>query len=1060
MATATQTTIPVTGPQKTNHVPALTLVEGGTPPSVKTKLNLAEHGWAAFHFEDDARARSFYEQYRIEPFVLYQDSDECFYLVRDPAISEAASEGEIELIDDYQLFRGDIYLPAHAPELIELSGSLDDVKPLPASLLKTKLDFPVCTATVVHAQEGVRLTKHFHTNDEGALVKDSAPQLSGGVAQTLGLPLDQLLELASNPSECLVLGAIKGQKPNSKPAPLTTTGRLAQVHEGDARAITRTKDSFTFPSDQACYAFIDHDPDEGAIPPIKSLCLDELIERITSAWPDCGVGTSAFVYTPSSTAGVRRSSDPAREQADVYRGSAHISLAFAPGVDPEAWMRTLYAKLIEAGQASAYITKMGHINVRTLIDQVVAQPCRVEYTAPAVLAKGVVRDELKRPEDVWQRHGGHVEVAAAALYPEELVKRIVETERKRLSGMPEVKERVEATLERVRQDAEAKYRATGTAPGDAERQAQDLVQRLREGGDKITLHANDPIELVLDDGTAVSVGAIFADMQAGGELYHERGCADPDSGQSGKAKIYYQPDNQQVWIHSFAGGGRNYVVVARDQDSAQGELPSLSSDPTTNRRIYELARLPPADLDKDRKQYCAELGLTSGVLKRTVDEARKQLRRKKSFALIEQTESENSQSVTTVELDGDGELGNLVQTLRREREVGYRIAYDAFYGDEVISPAGREEWRSVEDADMMELRLRLEMLGIEDVGKEKMRDAFAYLASKNRIDTAITWANSLPEWDGHSRVGNFYRNYLGCEDTAYSRAVGCYTWTALAGRLLDPGCKADMIPTWIGAQGGRKTTGLMGMVPASEHYAEISFGEDETELARKQRGKLVLEIAELSGFSKKEREAQKAWITRLHEEWTPKFKERMTRYARRSICIATTNVETFLQDPTGNRRWLPIEVGTVDVDRIIEDRDQLWAEAIAMYRKGGILWAAAEREAKHILGRHEVENPYIERIGQWLQTPQSIIGYDAPNMINEAGIGCGDRPSEATFLRLNDVAVYALGIKFREVPRYQARISEAMKTLGYHNIRRRHVPGKPSFYAWVPADVWEDEVSV
>ena len=602
MATTANKILPATGAQKTIHAPTLTVVEGGTPPSAKTMLNLAEHGWAAFHFEDDAKAQSFYKQYPIEPFLLYKDSEECFYIVQD--------SGQDGVVDGYTLFRGDIYLPAYAPENIELDGSLDDVKPIPEGLIKTPSSFPTCTATAVYAPEGVRLTKQFTIDESGTLIKTSAPQLSGGVAQTVTFPLDQLLELASNPSECLVLGAIKGQKPNSKPAPLTTTDRLAQVHEGDARAITRTKDSFTFPSDQACYAFIDHDPDEGTIPPIKSLCLEELIERITSAWPDCGLGTSALIYTPSSTAGVRRLSDPARDTSDAYQGSAHISLAFAPGVDPEAWMRTLYAKLIEAGHGSAYITKMGRINVRTLIDQVVAQPCRVEYTAPAVLAKGVVRDELKRPEDVWQRHGGYVEVSAAALYTEEQVKRIVETERKRLSGMPEVKERVEATLERVRQDAEAKYRATGTAPGDAERQAQDLVRRLREGGDKITLRADDPIDLILDDGTAVLVGAIHADMQAGGEQYHERGCADPDSGQSGKAKIYYQANKQQVWIHSFAGGGRNYVVVVGESEHEA--------------KIRQLAALPPFEYERLRKAEAAAMNVRTIVLDDEVRRCRTQ----------------------------------------------------------------------------------------------------------------------------------------------------------------------------------------------------------------------------------------------------------------------------------------------------------------------------------------------------------------------------------------------------------------------------------------------------
>lgn len=829
-------------------------------------------------------------------------------------------------------------------EAIEAANQIHDA---PNSRGQTNNAFPNCSATVCWAQDAIRLTKAFQLDEAGELLKISAPNLTQGAAKTVTLTLDEILQLGTESNQCISLGVIK-DAPLDAAVPFTTASRLDAERKHDPRTIARTKDHLIFPNDRALYGFIDHDPDGTTFPPIEPKTLSELLRLMCEAWPECGLDQAAYIFTPSASAGVRREIDPPRDAELEYAGSGHISVAFAPGVDPTAWTQTLFAKLLEAGHGSAYITKLGQVDVRTLIDRSVAQPCRVEYTAPAVLGDGVVRDALKREQDQWQTSGGYIEVTAAALYTDEQVRRIVDTERERLGKLPEVQAGI-----------------------DAARRAQELVQRLREGGNTLTLHADDPIDLILDDGTAVSVSAIYADMQAGGGQYHERGCSDPDSGQRGKAKIYYQALKQRVWIHSFAGGGREFAIVsAGPTKGVPRGRENLSSDSKVNDRIYELARLSTADFDRDRKLFCNELGMRMPVLENTIDKARKELKREKASALSQWTEQADTQVGTPIVLDPEGDLGYVVQALKSERDIGYRIAYDNFYADEVISPAGRNEWRSVENADMTELRLRLEVIGFEDVGREKMRDALHYVASRNRIDAAITWANSLPEWDGVSRIEAFYPTFLGTEDDAYARAVGLYTWTALAARLLVPGCKVDMIPTWIGAQGARKTSGVMAMVPSPEHYAEISFGESETELARKQRGKLVLEIAELSGYSKKEREAQKAWITRQHEEWTPKFFERMTRYPRRSICIATTNVDEFLQDPTGNRRWLPIMVGKVDVDRIIECREQLWAEGIAKFQECGVMWDAAEQEAAKILNNHEVENPYIDIIRNWLNTPQ------------------------------------------------------------------------------------------
>src|SRR5690606_14634369 len=114
--------------------------------------------------------------------------------------------------------------------------------------------------------------------------------------------------------------------------------------------------------------------------------------------------------------------------------------------------------------------------------------------------------------------------------------------------------------------------------------------------------------------------------------------------------------------------------------------------------------------------------------------------------------------------------------------------------------------------------------------------------------------------------------------------------------------KADMAPILVGQQGAGKSTAVAAMAPAPEFFAEISFSEKDEDLARKMRGRLVAEIGELRGLHTREQEAIKAFVSRTHENWIPKYREFAVQFPRRLVFIGTTNKDEFLADETGNRR--------------------------------------------------------------------------------------------------------------------------------------------------------------
>lgn len=306
---------------------------------------------------------------------------------------------------------------------------------------------------------------------------------------------------------------------------------------------------------------------------------------------------------------------------------------------------------------------------------------------------------------------------------------------------------------------------------------------------------------------------------------------------------------------------------------------------------------------------------------------------------------------------------NVVMGLQRPDVCGFKVRHDTFREEVMIAVQGTEGWRSLKDTDMTQLCLNLERGGFQNISKDLIRDAISFVAEQNAFDSAQHWLD-LKVWDGVPRIEKFLPGYMGTADTAYTRAVGLYIWTAMAGRICAPGIKADMVPVAVGAQGTRKSSAVAALVPHEDFFTTIDLSGQDDDLARKMRGKLIVELDELKGLGSRDAEHIKSFTSRRFEEWTPKYREQTVRYARRSICFGTSNQDDFLVDATGNRRWLPFDCGMCETDAIARDREQLPAPVWLWSRLAHCLrdWLKlASKSACQALKPCGSQNPSIKR---------------------------------------------------------------------------------------------------
>lgn len=201
---------------------------------------------------------------------------------------------------------------------------------------------------------------------------------------------------------------------------------------------------------------------------------------------------------------------------------------------------------------------------------------------------------------------------------------------------------------------------------------------------------------------------------------------------------------------------------------------------------------------------------------------------------------------------------------------------------------------------------------------------------------------------------NIAERYFGTSDKLHNIYLK-KTLLAAVARIMEPGCQHDAVTVLVGRKHGTGKSSfwreLFSRPWFSDQLGEASKAEDDISKIHQFWG---LEISELESiYKKKETAALKKFISAGWDVYRAPYARSSKEHPRRSILVGTTNEEEVLTDPTGNRRfWMVPTKGMVPLQKLIAERDELWAAAYALY-KSGARWELSEEEKELQLRANE-----------------------------------------------------------------------------------------------------------
>lgn len=612
-----------------------------------------------------------------------------------------------------------------------------------------------------------------------------------------------------------------------------------------------------------------------------------------------------MLLVPSSSAGVHLSSDA---PPDLIKSGCHIYIMVEHGADIPAIGALVKHRAWLAGLGFIKISKCGSQLERYIFDDAVYSPERLIFDTSPSLNKGV--EQVARKLILIE--GGTLSNIDVTLTEDDLKKQ------KNLIDLAKTVIRPEAG--RIAKAYDKALTKKYVAEGMTQSKAEKNVSKRRNG-----ILTSDVVLRGRVSGL-VTVGQIIANPEA----YLNDSFIDPEETEYGtnfRAKPMWcaksATDNTKVLkIRSFASGEKFYTLEAE--------------------KVKPLALVP---LDHPIPDF--------------IDIAPHTRTAGKNLVLLNTLEN------LQVMCDCYG-MGFVYDVITRKKHITFK--------------GSRKSGDLANDANFQKLRNLCTINGLNP----NVCDGINELFFQNETNPVLNYIHRQ-EWDGKDRIKPLFETLTLKYPTDYNYGFGIFkTWLIQCVASIDLAENSPLLKTGIARkkfesvfilvslQGDNKTDWLERLTPLElRQYFNCgtTLKLDDKDSVFDATSFWIVELGELDAtFKKSDIAALKAFLSKRYEKIRQPYDKVSNEYPRRTSFCATVNVSNFLQDDTGNRRYLPLEITHCDKNHDVDMR-QVWSQVWHEYLNGVKWWFDKDDEVSVEVKSHQDgamnHDPIIEEFVQW-----------------------------------------------------------------------------------------------
>jgi prophage ps2 protein 15 len=358
-----------------------------------------------------------------------------------------------------------------------------------------------------------------------------------------------------------------------------------------------------------------------------------------------------------------------------------------------------------------------------------------------------------------------------------------------------------------------------------------------------------------------------------------------------------------------------------------------------------------------------------------------------------ETDEEHNSLNLAKKARGDGfavNLDNLKKILSGDSKLKGAIQYNVFtYEIDVTRPMklnGRTLSGAIDDLIIREIRAYIATKYKMDYKKPDIADILEVVAGEHSYNPLKDYLESCEseykELVNQRDPFDILRHYLNIKDDEYNRIIMDLFFRGAVAKVFDPTIKFDFVLDLTGRQGVGKTQFFEGLF-THKYFTTVETFTDKDDKARMVRNWCVFDD-EMVASKKASFSELKKFITETKLEFRPPYASSDRRLPKSFIIVRATNDHDYLNDLTGERRFLVAEVhkdtnykGRKWTEK---DRRAFWGAMVMAWRANQVLNLTDEQEklVNEVRSRYKFVDEIFEDVERYLDTPYPKNMYQFP----------------------------------------------------------------------------------